>query len=160
MARIRRLRALPPGVLPMMAEAVFFLAWARLLSLLPFARVSAALKLTAGQDRLCNGSGSMEEVRQARLISYVIHRASRLVFWECRCLVRAIAAVKMLARRRLDATLYLGTARGDQGKVIAHAWVRCGSEYVTGAEEMNRFTVAGKFARLSHQYKREGVYHE
>lgn len=144
----------------MLAEAAWFLAWARLLSLLPFAKVSAALRLVAEQDTPFAGSGSMEEVLQVRLIARAIRQASRLAFWDCRCLVRAIAALKMLGHRRLAATLYLGTARGDAGEIIAHAWVRCGEVYVTGAEEMNRFTIAGKFARKSsHPYKREGVCH-
>ncbi|GAE44160.1 hypothetical protein JCM21738_846 [Mesobacillus boroniphilus JCM 21738] len=52
----------------------------------------------------------------------------------------------MLQRRGINSTLYLGTAKDETGKLIAHAWLRSGSYYVSGAEEMNRFTVVSKFS--------------
>ena len=53
----------------------------------------------------------------------------------------------MLERRNIDSTLYLGTAKDYQGQFIAHAWLRSGPFYLTGAEEMGRFIVVGKFAK-------------
>lgn len=80
-----------------------------------------------------------------------VHDAIQLIsqhtFWECKCLVRAIAALKMLERRQIESTLYLGTARDESGKMIAHAWLRSGPYYITGAEGMERFAVVGKFAK-------------
>ncbi|MGG1635389.1 lasso peptide biosynthesis B2 protein [Paenibacillus sp. FSL K6-3182] len=72
----------------------------------------------------------------------------RNTFWETKCLVRAITAMKMLERRQIESTLYLGTAKDENGKLIAHAWLRSGSLVVSGAEEMNRFTVTGMFAKF------------
>lgn len=83
----------------------------------------------------------------ATRVSSAIRRAGRLSPLDTRCLVRAIAAMKMLKRRRIESTLYLGTAKDKDGRMIAHAWLRCGNLYVTGAEEMRGFTVVGKFAR-------------
>ena len=62
---------------------------------------------------------------------------------------KAIAAMKMLERRKIESTLYLGTAKDENGKMIAHAWLRSGPFYITGFEEMERFTVVGKFAKES-----------
>ena len=45
----------------------------------------------------------------------------------------------MLERRNIESTLYLGTAKDDQGQFIAHAWLRSGPFYLTGAEEMEAF---------------------
>ena len=72
---------------------------------------------------------------------------SRYTFWESQCLVKAIAAMKMLERRQIESTLYLGTAKDEKGKLIAHAWLRSGPFYITGAEVMEKFTVVSKFAK-------------
>ena len=72
---------------------------------------------------------------------------SRYTFWESQCLVKAIAAMKMLEKRQIESTLYLGTAKDETGNMIAHAWLRSGPFYITGVEEMKRFTVVSKFAK-------------
>ncbi|MEH7884011.1 lasso peptide biosynthesis B2 protein [Bacillus sp. JJ1609] len=81
-----------------------------------------------------------------RYVSSALHIMSKYTFWESECLVKAIAGMKMLQRRGIESTLYLGTAKDEHGKMIAHAWLRSGSYYVSGAEEMKRFTVVSKFA--------------
>ena len=80
-------------------------------------------------------------------ISSALYLMSRYTFWESQCLVKALAAMKMLEKRKVDSTLYLGTARDEDGKMVAHAWLRSGSFYVTGSEGMERYTVVGKFAK-------------
>jgi hypothetical protein len=63
------------------------------------------------------------------------------------CLVKAIAAMKMLERRQIESTIYLGTAKDKTGKLIAHAWLRSGPFYITGAEVVDQFVVVSKFAK-------------
>jgi hypothetical protein len=58
-----------------------------------------------------------------------------------------MAAMKMLEKRKIDSTLYLGTAKDENGGLIAHAWLRSGPFYITGAEVMDRFTVVSKFSK-------------
>jgi thiazole synthase ThiGH ThiG subunit len=58
--------------------------------------------------------------------------------------------MKMLERRRIYSTLYLGTGKNEKGELIAHAWLRSGSEIVTGGEEMKEFTVVGSFSKIIH----------
>ena len=82
---------------------------------------------------------------------------SRHTFWKSQCLVRAIAAKKMLDRRRIESTLYLGTARDAEGKMIAHAWLRSGPFYVTGAEEMQMFTTVAAFGSDKCAERMEGA---
>ena len=72
---------------------------------------------------------------------------SRHTLWESQCLVKAIAGMKMLEKRNIESTLYLGMAKDEKGKLIAHAWLRSGAIYVSGAEVMERFTVVAKFAK-------------
>lgn len=61
--------------------------------------------------------------------------------WTTKCLPRALAAKKLLNRRGCKCTLYMGVALGDDGKMNAHAWLRCGRLYVTGGEIASQFTV-------------------
>ena len=80
-------------------------------------------------------------------ISEAIHIMSKYTIWESQCLVKAIAGMKMLQRRQIESTLYLGTARDDTGQMIAHAWLRSGPFYISGSEGMERFAVVAKFAK-------------
>ena len=80
---------------------------------------------------------------QAAHISQIVNRYCDKTVWESKCLVRALTAQKMLSKRNIHSTLYLGCAQKD-GKMIAHAWLRCGSMYVTGGNgegyaEVDRF---------------------
>ncbi|MED3711636.1 lasso peptide biosynthesis B2 protein [Peribacillus frigoritolerans] len=80
-------------------------------------------------------------------VSRAINIMSRYTIWESQCLVKAMAAMKMLEKREIDSTLYLGTAKDENGGLIAHAWLRSGPYYITGAEVMDRFTVVSKFSK-------------
>ena len=44
----------------------------------------------------------------------------------------------MLQRRQIESTLYLGTAKDENGQFIAHAWLRSGPFYISGKEGMER----------------------
>ena len=91
-------------------------------------------------------SGSEEAVaRQVRLVVRVV--ADRLP-WTSTCLVRAMAARAMLARRRLPCTLYLGL-RAPALSLEAHAWLRAGSIAVTGGGESRAFHPVAWFATWS-----------
>ncbi|WP_054939083.1 lasso peptide biosynthesis B2 protein [Paenibacillus ihuae] len=130
----------------MLLEACFYLAWARIFKLLPFSKVSSVLGKPMEET---SWTEYETQVNTALLhnISYSVHLMSRYVWWESMCLVKAIAIMKMLERRRMDSTLYLGTSRDVSGKLIAHAWLRSGSLYLAGQEEMDRFTVALTFSK-------------
>ncbi|MNN65868.1 hypothetical protein D3C81_1814050 [compost metagenome] len=63
-------------------------------------------------------------------------------------MVRAVAGLKMLEKRGIDSTLYMGVAKDKQGRMIAHAWLRSGSYYVSGDDVMKGFVVVEKFAKV------------
>ncbi|RJX41522.1 lasso peptide biosynthesis B2 protein [Paenibacillus pinisoli] len=129
----------------LLLEATLYMGWARYQLLYrPFAGLAARLgepmKETGYEDTEAHRK-DLARIRQA------LNLMSEHTFWESKCLVRAVAGMKMLERRGIESTLYLGTARNEQGGMIAHAWLRSGPWYITGAEEMKQFTVTGKFAR-------------
>lgn len=127
----------------LLLEAFIFLAWARLMKVIPFRRLAPMLG-THMNESTYEDTPSMTDI--LRYVSSAVHIMSKYTFWESECLVKAIAGMKMLQRRGIESTLYLGTAKDENGKMIAHAWLRSGSYYVSGAEEMKRFTVVSKFA--------------
>ncbi|MEK3881776.1 lasso peptide biosynthesis B2 protein [Paenibacillus sp. PL2-23] len=136
----------------MMLEAAVYMGWARYRMLhTPFAVIAASLGSAMQQS-----SFSGEELPRSELvrIHYAINIMSKYTLWESKCLVRALAGMKMLERRGIESTLYLGTAKNEEGKLIAHAWLRSGPWYITGAEEMARFTVTGTFARLNTEHRK------
>ncbi|WP_391557583.1 lasso peptide biosynthesis B2 protein [Robertmurraya sp.] len=124
-------------------EAFLFLAWARIMKRKPFGELVPILGLEVDETP----SDIQESEKDIREISIAIQLASKYTFWESMCLVRALAGLKMLERRKLESTLYLGTSKDKNGKLIAHAWLRCGRIYISGQETMNDFTVVGKFAK-------------
>ncbi len=125
-------------------EAFIFLAWARILKSKKFSKVSALLGKHMDETPLCLDEKKYIILKQ---VSQSVNIMSKYTFWESMCLVRAIAAMKMLERRNIESTLYLGTGKDETGKMIAHAWLRSGPFYITGDKEMDRFVVVSKFAK-------------
>ncbi|PFR30914.1 stage V sporulation protein S [Bacillus cereus] len=125
-------------------ETFFLLGWARILKMIPFSKVAPSL----GEKDVETGFTPNEwNTKMLKEISRVIHIMSKYTFWESQCLVKAMAGMKMLEKRGIESTLYLGMTKDEDGKLIAHAWLRSGSFYITGSEGMERFTVVGKFAK-------------
>ena len=51
--------------------------------------------------------------------------------WESKCLVRALTAQRLLKKKGIPSTMYLG-CKMEEGNMVAHAWLRVGKLYVTG----------------------------
>lgn len=129
----------------LLLEAYLYLAWARILKECSFKRIAPSL---GEQMKETTFAVRRNERKTLAQISEAIHLMSRYTFWESACLVKAIAALKMLEKRKIECTLYLGTAKDENGKLIAHAWVRSGPYYITGQEGKDAFTVVNSFAKL------------
>ena len=65
-------------------------------------------------------SGEIELIRNA------IQRAGRVSPWRNKCLVSSLAGRCMLRRRKISSQLSLGVAKSQEGKTIAHAWLKAG----------------------------------
>jgi hypothetical protein len=52
----------------------------------------------------------------------------------------------MLQRRRIPSTMYFGVAKDAAGQFMAHAWLRSGSQILTGSQGQQQFTVVASFA--------------
>lgn len=128
----------------LLAEALLCLGWARIMKALPFSKVAPTLGHHMEETGAQPNPAHMSALKQ---VAYAVHLMSRHTWWESRCLVKAIAAMRMLERRGISCTLYMGMAREETGRLVAHAWLRSGPYYITGAEEKERYTCVATFAR-------------
>lgn len=129
----------------MLLEAFVYLGKARIMKAVPFARTAPKLGIAMRETSYADTD---EETELIQNIARAVRIMSRYTLWESKCLVMAIACMKMLEKRRIESTLYLGTTKNEKGTMSAHAWLRTGSHYVTGAEIMDRYTVVGIFGKV------------
>lgn len=114
--------------------AILLLPFRRIVPLLGCERLESPLEITPMQDF------------KAKQIGRAVVTMSYHTFWQSTCLVQAIAAQLMLKRRGISGTVYLGAIKDKENKLLAHAWIRCGSEILTGASGSKQFTVIATFA--------------
>lgn len=105
---------------------------------MPFSRVRRLLRSDEGAPA--------ENVELVTHIGHVVSTMAKHVPWECLCLVQALAAKWMLARRNIEATIYVGVAKGDAQDLLSHAWLCSGDVYVTGEQGHERFRVITNFS--------------
>lgn len=142
--RIRALLALDRRTFFLYIEAFFCLGAARIQLYRPFAKIAPSLGIRMEvTGARCDDLTKRRRIKQ---IAGAVDIMSRYTFWESKCLVRAIANMRMLSRRGIESTLYLGTGKDEHGKLIAHAWLRSGPIYLSGADVMKDFVVVETFA--------------
>jgi hypothetical protein len=69
----------------------------------------------------------------AERVGWAVAVASRYVPGASTCLVRAIAAARLLAREGYPSRIHIGVARPGPEGLAAHAWVTVGGRVVVGA---------------------------
>jgi hypothetical protein len=89
------------------------------------------------------GEESIDNLRIAKRVGLNVVRVASHTPWESKCLVRAMTARKLLMKKHISSTLYLGVGK-DNDQMIAHAWLRCGNMYVTGGDGKN-YSMVAKF---------------
>jgi hypothetical protein len=137
----------------LLIEAFLYLGWARYFKMKSFNKVAPSLGEKMRETTFTHHSSNNEILRN---VSKAIHIMSSYTFWESKCLVKAIAGMRMLEKRIIENTLYLGTAKNENGELIAHAWLRSGLFYISGSEQMVKFTVVAKFAKKFTFNKHDG----
>ncbi|MFC5653755.1 lasso peptide biosynthesis B2 protein [Paenibacillus solisilvae] len=128
----------------LLLESFLYLGWARILKGRTFSKVAPSLGTPMQETPML-----LDQESEALIlaISSTVNRMSHHTPWESKCYVTAVACMKMLERRGIGSTLYMGTAKDQSGKMIAHAWLRSGPHYLTGMDVMEGFTVVGIFGK-------------
>ena len=99
--------------------------------LLPFRVVHRLVR-----DRRVSGRTA---VSAERIVWAVTAAASRVP--RATCLTQALAASVLLPRYGHDATLRVGVAKGEDGRLRAHAWLESGGTTILGEPEPGAFQV-------------------
>lgn len=94
-----------------------------------------------------NPSDSKEAARIGRMVRIV----SRRVPWQSLCLVQALAAKRMLVRRKLPAMIFVGVRHDEDKQLLSHAWLRCGETFVTGEKDHDQFQIITRYTQDSAQ---------
>ena len=123
----------------LLSRALRLLASIRIaLWLLPYSRVRHAF--TSRQVLTYSAMSSERIVRFVDTASRCVPGAT--------CLVRALAAEKLLRRYGHDACLRIGVSKGPSQALLAHAWVESGGRVMIGGEEaagLTRLRTGGEF---------------
>ncbi len=143
-AALQKLRSLGWADRGLLLETLLWLGLARLALLtVPFKWIAPLLGRQMAETGPDLGSCPEEAVLR---VGWAVRGVARRTPWESACLAQAIAAGRMLQRRGIPNTLYLGMAKGETGEWQAHAWLRCGPHILTGGPGHERFAVVSTFA--------------
>jgi hypothetical protein len=95
---------------------------------------------------------SQKGQREAQQVGWAVTALARYFPRDAKCLAQAVAGKWMLQRRGLPSTLFLGVERVHSGEkwLEAHAWLRCGTDIVTGERQHERFKVLAAFTEERH----------
>jgi hypothetical protein len=102
-----------------------------LLKIVPFRYIPRLFgtRRTAHDSRLTDPLKSqLEEIR------YVIWSVSRFIPWKNKCLIKSLAARKMLSGRGIVSQLSMGVLKDENSKAIAHAWIKSGEFEIVGKD--------------------------
>lgn len=114
--------------------------------ILPFRWTQQLLGLQSYTPNSANTEGYQEEYAPiSRTIFQTIDAISRHVFWTNTCLVRSLTLKLMLRRRRINALLYLGVAKENNGQLKAHAWVKVPPTNMVYDDGSQEFTTVAVF---------------
>ena len=107
------------------SEAYFLqLTTGLLLKIIPFRwipRLFANPSTSSSQvSRLRSQISSLEQIKTA------IQHTSKISPWRNKCLIQSLSARRMLNRRKIQSLLSLGVTRDENGRMIAHAWLKAG----------------------------------
>ncbi|WP_151736839.1 lasso peptide biosynthesis B2 protein [Paenibacillus tengchongensis] len=145
--RLKQLLVHERAAAALLPEALWRLFLARLQLLQPFAKTAPRLGMQSMESAEAAKAQELEVIRN---VTKAIRVMSRYTPWKSTCMVRAVAGLRMLEKRGVESTLYMGVARDKAGRMIAHAWLRSGEHYVSGDDAMQGFIVVEKFAKLLH----------
>jgi len=118
----------PVRVKLMMFEAIFYSAYYRYqITHKPFIEISPKIGTFQYETPF-----TRVEHQAVCHCNRAVTAACRYVPWDSKCLDQALAAKKILNKRGLPCTLYMGLIQDENHEMSAHAWLRCGTFYVTG----------------------------
>jgi hypothetical protein len=89
-----------------------------------------------GKAEEAESNASLTETQKRKLVKVRknLFRANKLLLNSSRCFALSLALKKMLARRSISVSLYLGVNKANEGNLQAHAWVKSGAAVIYGGQ--------------------------
>jgi hypothetical protein len=143
MERLAKLRALSLPECRLLAEALVALALASLVvSVFPFRVIG---HWASGGSP----APALPQVRRAAIsrVRWAVSACARRVPFRSKCFEQGLAALWMLRRRGVSATLHFGAAQ-EHESLVAHVWITADDEAVIGCEIKDRFFELVRFPQL------------
>ena len=149
LSRLKTFRSLSSG-----QKRLFLQAW-RLLGAMRFAILTRSFKslvtgLEVHREVLEQAPLDSGDLAPAHQIGWAVRTAAQFTPWDSACLVQVLAAQRMLQQRGIAGVFYLGaTTQWDEASkpgLSAHAWLKCGHDFITGETGHHRFTVVSAFS--------------
>jgi hypothetical protein len=130
-------------------QAYFLTGYVRYsLSRKPFKELVADLKLHRDAVSLPPLEGNSAEI--ARAVGWAVRTAANFTPWNSTCLVQVLAAQRMLQKNGIAGVFYLGAVNGGEVEesptFMAHAWLKCADEFITGETGHQQYTVVSSFS--------------
>jgi hypothetical protein len=118
------------------------------LSRKPFKELVADLKLHREAVLLPPLEGNSAEI--ARAVGWAVRTSANFTPWNSTCLVQVLAAQRMLQKNGIAGVFYLGAVNGgaveESPTFMAHAWLKCADEFITGESGHQQYTVVSSFS--------------
>lgn len=141
--------------LSLIPEALFCLFLARLkVTFLPSRKWIPGLENQGKKVMQSNSCAAVQSARpqdcrtagpQDLIIARVINGLSSRTPWKSTCLVKALAAHRMLLKRAIPHSIHFGVNTVGQAGMQAHAWLSAGNEIIIGKEVAGEFKEVGAF---------------
>jgi hypothetical protein len=141
----------------MVLEAVFELAIARVHTLASAKHFTSLMGELEGRPIAANP----DQQAHASRVGYVVEQTARVMPFRCVCLQQVLAARRMLRRRHLPATVYLGVLPEEMPSPMArtsiseerlpgtaaHAWITSGDKVINGnSADLGKYVILGTFS--------------
>lgn len=117
-------------------EAVYLALWSRIyIHFFPFRKFAVHL----GREHEVVTTQNVKESLLVKDICRAMKRSSRYLPFHGKCLVEAVVVKKMLEKRNIKSTLYLGVSKKEHKEMIAHAWLVIDDTAIVGRQGMEKF---------------------
>jgi hypothetical protein len=137
--RLRKFILLPVDEKRLFLEAVFYACSLRMMiALLPFRRYAKYLGVPHKESAI---RPNPEQLPIVYKVFRSVRRSSVYLPFGEKCLVEAIVVKRMLFHKGIESTLYLGVSKDSKKQLIAHAWLRCGENIISGRKGMENYTL-------------------
>lgn len=144
---LRAVRTRSAAELLLLAEAGIVVLLATIaVKLLPFRITTRLIGLIEGAEPT---DVTDDQLAAAERVGWAVQAWSARTPWTSTCLMQATAGAALLRRRRIPARLHLGVIRDpdDHEALLAHAWISCGAQVLTGDEpDLGRYAVVGVYS--------------